>query len=107
MSGMELVGLFEKAKELDQLRKDQEDVLTEINKIHKKLQASKIILLPLSLITSSRVFLGLILVMESFRRSRRTKLGDCLELVHSFHRQWIKIYAPEVSTYREIIFIFS
>ncbi|CAA6659555.1 unnamed protein product [Spirodela intermedia] len=38
MSGVELTGLFEKAKELDQLKKDQEEVLGEINKIHKKLQ---------------------------------------------------------------------
>lgn len=42
MSGVELTGLFEKAKELDQLRKDQEEVLAEINKIHKKLQNSKL-----------------------------------------------------------------
>ncbi|XP_078433766.1 SAGA-associated factor 29 homolog A-like isoform X2 [Wolffia australiana] len=41
MSGVELPGLFEKAKELDQLRKDQEEVLSEINKIHKKLQSTQ------------------------------------------------------------------
>lgn len=37
--GIETGLLFEKAKELDQLRKDQEEVLQDINKIHKKLQS--------------------------------------------------------------------
>lgn len=31
---------LEKAKELDQLRKDQEEIIVEINKIHKKLSTS-------------------------------------------------------------------
>lgn len=33
-------GLLEKSKELDQLRKDQEETLLEINRIHKKLQSA-------------------------------------------------------------------
>lgn len=40
MSGFDVGTLFEKGKELDQLRKDQDDVLAEINKIYKKIQAS-------------------------------------------------------------------
>jgi SAGA-associated factor 29 len=31
---------LENSKELDRLRKEQEDVLLDINKMHKKLQAS-------------------------------------------------------------------
>ncbi|KAJ0972785.1 hypothetical protein J5N97_020744 [Dioscorea zingiberensis] len=38
--GIETGLLFEKAKELDQLRKEQEEILQEINKIHKKLQST-------------------------------------------------------------------
>lgn len=38
--GIETGLLFEKAKELDQLRKEQDEVLQDINKIHKKLQSS-------------------------------------------------------------------
>ncbi|KAI0501584.1 hypothetical protein KFK09_016529 [Dendrobium nobile] len=40
MSATEISVLFEKSKELDQLRKDLEDDILEINKLHKKLQAS-------------------------------------------------------------------
>jgi len=39
-AGGDVAGLLEKAKELDQLRKDQDDVATEINKIHKKIISS-------------------------------------------------------------------
>ncbi|KAK9950233.1 hypothetical protein M0R45_005734 [Rubus argutus] len=39
MSSPDIAAILEKSKELDQLRKDQEDVLVEINKMHKKLQA--------------------------------------------------------------------
>lgn len=41
MSSPDISGILEKSKELDQLRKEQEDVLIEINKMHKKLQASE------------------------------------------------------------------
>ncbi|KAG0463527.1 hypothetical protein HPP92_019076 [Vanilla planifolia] len=40
MSTAEISVLFEKSKELDQLRKDLEDDLIEINKLHKKLQST-------------------------------------------------------------------
>ncbi|KAM5577903.1 hypothetical protein ABKV19_008300 [Rosa sericea] len=40
MSTPDIAGILDKSKELDQLRKDQEDVLVEINKMHKKLQAT-------------------------------------------------------------------
>ncbi|KAL0914677.1 hypothetical protein M5K25_015045 [Dendrobium thyrsiflorum] len=46
MSGTEISVLFEKSKELDQLRKDLEDDILEINKLHKKLQACKYHLAP-------------------------------------------------------------
>ncbi|VFQ91870.1 unnamed protein product [Cuscuta campestris] len=36
----DIADIFEKAKELDRLRKEQEEVLLEINKIHKKLQSN-------------------------------------------------------------------
>lgn len=41
MSSPDIAGILDKSKELDQLRKEQEEVLTEINKMHKKLQASE------------------------------------------------------------------
>jgi len=41
MSSPDIVGILENTKELDRLRKDQEEVLVEINKMHKKLQACK------------------------------------------------------------------
>ncbi|CAN6333718.1 unnamed protein product [Urochloa humidicola] len=37
--GADIASLLEKAKELDQLKKDQEDVIVEINKLHKKVIA--------------------------------------------------------------------
>ncbi|ONK69090.1 uncharacterized protein A4U43_C05F19180 [Asparagus officinalis] len=41
MAGIELIsGLLEKSKELDQLRQKLEELLQEINKIHKKLQSA-------------------------------------------------------------------
>ncbi|CAD5179649.1 SAGA-associated factor 29 homolog A-like [Musa acuminata AAA Group] len=40
MSGIEISVLLDKSKELDQLRKEQEEVHQEINKIHKKLQST-------------------------------------------------------------------
>ncbi|XP_059452230.1 SAGA-associated factor 29 homolog A isoform X1 [Corylus avellana] len=40
MSSPEIAGILEHSKELDRLRKEQEDVLVEINKMHKKLQAT-------------------------------------------------------------------
>ncbi|GLU11350.1 hypothetical protein SLE2022_281050 [Rubroshorea leprosula] len=39
MSSPEISGILDISKELDQLRKEQEEVLSEINKIHKKLGA--------------------------------------------------------------------
>lgn len=41
MSSPDISGILEKSKELDQLRREQEEVLIEINKMHKKLQASE------------------------------------------------------------------
>ncbi|CAN6328908.1 unnamed protein product, partial [Urochloa humidicola] len=38
--GADIASLLEKAKELDQLKKDQEDVIVEINKLHKKVLAT-------------------------------------------------------------------
>ncbi|XP_066353955.1 SAGA-associated factor 29 homolog A-like isoform X6 [Miscanthus floridulus] len=38
--GADIASLLEKAKELDQLKKDQDDIVVEINKIHKKVLAS-------------------------------------------------------------------
>lgn len=40
MSSADIAGILENSKELEQLKKEQEDVLNEINKMHKKLQAS-------------------------------------------------------------------
>lgn len=40
MSSPDIAGILDKSKELDQLRKEQEDVLIEINKMHKKLQTT-------------------------------------------------------------------
>lgn len=40
MSAADIAGILEKSKELDQLRKEQEEVLIEINKMHKKLQTT-------------------------------------------------------------------
>ena len=42
MSSPEVSGILENSKELDRIRKEQEEVLVEINKMHKKLQASEI-----------------------------------------------------------------
>jgi small-conductance mechanosensitive channel len=39
-SSPDIVSILENSKELDRLRKDQEDILSEINKLHKKLQTS-------------------------------------------------------------------
>ncbi|XP_024625321.1 SAGA-associated factor 29 homolog B isoform X2 [Medicago truncatula] len=39
-SSPDIVSILENSKELDRLRKDQEDVLSEINKLHKKLQTT-------------------------------------------------------------------
>jgi len=38
--GLDIASLLDKAKELDQLKKDQDDVVAEINKIHKKILQS-------------------------------------------------------------------
>ncbi|KAK3012806.1 hypothetical protein RJ639_010398 [Escallonia herrerae] len=40
MASPDIAGILENAKELDRLRKDQEVVLLEINKLHKKLQSN-------------------------------------------------------------------
>ncbi|XP_062215248.1 SAGA-associated factor 29 homolog A isoform X2 [Phragmites australis] len=39
-SGADIASLLEKAKELDQLKKEQDEVIGEINKIHKKILTS-------------------------------------------------------------------
>ncbi|KAG8048429.1 hypothetical protein GUJ93_ZPchr0009g442 [Zizania palustris] len=36
-AGGDIASLLEKAKELDQLRKEEDEVVTEINKMHKKI----------------------------------------------------------------------
>ena len=41
MLSPEISVILEHSKELDQLRKEQEDALVEINKLHKKHQASE------------------------------------------------------------------
>jgi SAGA-associated factor 29 len=41
--GADIASLLEKAKELDQLKKDQDDIVVEINKIHKKVLACKLL----------------------------------------------------------------
>lgn len=41
MTSVEINSILDNSKELDRLKKEQEDVLGEINKIHKKLQTSK------------------------------------------------------------------
>jgi hypothetical protein len=41
MSSPDIAGILEHSKELDRLRKEQEEVLVDINKMHKKLQASE------------------------------------------------------------------
>ncbi|XP_072969478.1 SAGA-associated factor 29 homolog A-like isoform X1 [Typha angustifolia] len=40
MAASEISQLLEKSKELDQLRKEQEEVIQDINKLHKKIQSS-------------------------------------------------------------------
>lgn len=40
MSAPDIAGLLDASKELDRLRKEQEEVLAEINKMHKKLQST-------------------------------------------------------------------
>ncbi|XAR51923.1 hypothetical protein NMG60_11006728 [Bertholletia excelsa] len=40
MSSAEIAGIIDSSKELDRLRKEQEDVLIEINKMHKKLHST-------------------------------------------------------------------
>lgn len=41
MSAPDIAGLLDTSKDLDRLRKEQEEVLLEINKMHKKLQSSE------------------------------------------------------------------
>lgn len=40
MSSPDVAGILDQSKELDRLRKDQEEILLEINKMHKKLQTT-------------------------------------------------------------------
>ncbi|KAL2523286.1 SGF29 tudor-like domain [Forsythia ovata] len=40
MSSPDIVGILDNSRELDRLRKEQEEVLLEINKMHKKLQST-------------------------------------------------------------------
>ncbi|KAG4914992.1 hypothetical protein JHK87_052549 [Glycine soja] len=41
MSSPDIVSILDNSKELDRVRKEQEDILSEINKLHKKLQARR------------------------------------------------------------------
>lgn len=41
--GVDMVSLLEKAKDLDQLKKEQDEIVADINKIHKKLLACKLL----------------------------------------------------------------
>lgn len=41
MSSPDIAGILDNSKELDRLRKEQEEVLLEINKMHKKLISSE------------------------------------------------------------------
>ncbi|KAJ8422877.1 hypothetical protein Cgig2_011773 [Carnegiea gigantea] len=50
MSAPDISSILDNSKELDRLRKEQEDVLTEINKMHKKLQTSAFFTLPESIL---------------------------------------------------------
>jgi len=45
MSSPDVVSLLENSKELDRVRKEQEEILSEINKLHKKLQTSQLSLI--------------------------------------------------------------
>ena len=58
MSSLDIDGILANTKELDRLRKDLEDVVLEINKMHKKLLASEYssILKPFDLIMISFFF---------------------------------------------------
>lgn len=58
MSSPDIVSILDNSKELDRVRKEQEDILSEINKLHKKLQASKFLSLSLSLSLHCFFFLG-------------------------------------------------
>lgn len=40
-SSPDIAGILDNTKELDRLKKEQEEVIIEINKMHKKLQASE------------------------------------------------------------------
>ncbi|XP_016162318.1 SAGA-associated factor 29 isoform X3 [Arachis ipaensis] len=40
MSSSDITGILDNSKELDRLRKEQEDILLEINRLHKKLQTA-------------------------------------------------------------------
>ncbi|KAK6153113.1 hypothetical protein DH2020_012752 [Rehmannia glutinosa] len=40
MSSPDIAGILDNSKELDRLRKEEEEVLLEINKVHKKLQST-------------------------------------------------------------------
>jgi len=41
--GADIASLLEKAKDLDLLKKDQDDIVVEIKKIHKKVLACKLL----------------------------------------------------------------
>ena len=49
--GLDITSLLDKAKELDQLKKDQDEVVAEINKIHKKILQCKLLSLTLAAAT--------------------------------------------------------
>lgn len=56
MSSPDIAGILDNSKELDRLRKEQEEVLLEINKMHKKLISSEFLFLFFSCIIRIFVF---------------------------------------------------
>lgn len=77
MSSPDIGKILDNSKELDRLRKEQEEVLLEINKMHKKLQSSEFTSLTLiyTLIYSQSSFLLELLVVLSI-------IVNCATLVY-------------------------
>lgn len=69
MSAPDIAGLLDTSKDLDRLRKEQEEVLLEINKMHKKLQSSEFSYLDIE-----------------FNDHRHFSLCDCTCLIFSLPR---------------------
>lgn len=60
--------ILDKSRELDRLRKEQEEVLIEINKMHKKLQASKSIKFILFCLNFFFFYVLIVLLIKEFVR---------------------------------------